>query len=90
MSEAAILNVNNSKSGAPPIGPASFDDTPPSNFHPWNVEYYSKYFDVDSSDVLKRSLSAVFPIQSFYDLIGDTPDLYGEKTVQVKKIPKFY
>jgi hypothetical protein len=36
-------------------------------------------FDVDTSDVLERIGSACWPFQtrSFFEIVGDNPDLYG-------------
>lgn len=43
----------------------------------WSLDYYAKYFDVDTSEVLFRILAAILPKQNFLDLISPNPDLYG-------------
>lgn len=46
--------------------------------HPlWTVQYYSQYFDVDTNEVLRRCLAALYPRTNFLDVLDGNPDLYG-------------
>jgi hypothetical protein len=45
--------------------------------HLWTLSFYSQYFDVDTSEVLRRCTSALYPRASFLDLMEGNPDLYG-------------
>ncbi|KAJ3106664.1 hypothetical protein HDU97_005816 [Phlyctochytrium planicorne] len=48
----------------------------------WTVEYYQKWFDVDSDEVGKRILAAVLPRGGFMQRIEGNPDLYALFVVQ--------
>ncbi|KAI9002297.1 Yip1-domain-containing protein [Gaertneriomyces semiglobifer] len=43
----------------------------------WTVEYYQKYFNVNTTDVGQRILATLIPRQRFTDALGSNPDLYG-------------
>ncbi|KAI1293349.1 hypothetical protein EDD11_008436 [Mortierella claussenii] len=43
----------------------------------WSVEYYSKFFDVDTAQVMERCMASVIPKDNFLDVMGGSPDLYG-------------
>ncbi|KAF9956488.1 hypothetical protein BGZ72_002767 [Mortierella alpina] len=43
----------------------------------WSVEYYSKFFDVDTAQVTERCLASVIPKGNFLEVMGGSPDLYG-------------
>jgi hypothetical protein len=43
----------------------------------WSIEYYARYFDVDTKQVLDRCWAAIFPRTPFLDVLGGNPDLYG-------------
>lgn len=45
----------------------------------FTLQYYSKLFNVDTVDVVLRLRRAAWPFfsQSFFETIGDNPDLYG-------------
>lgn len=43
----------------------------------WSVEFYARFFDVDTSEVFRRCWSALFPRTNFLDLLEGNPDLYG-------------
>ena len=43
----------------------------------WSVHYYSQYFDVDTSEVLRRCVAALYPRTNFLDVLEGNPDLYG-------------
>ncbi|KAJ3080801.1 hypothetical protein HK102_002805 [Quaeritorhiza haematococci] len=47
----------------------------------WTIEYYSMFFDVDTSDVVQRMLNTLFPKNDFIDLIANNPDLYAGSIV---------
>src|SRR6266536_3512176 len=51
--------------------------TSSSKSHLWTLSFYSQYFDVDTSEVLRRCTSALYPRTSFLDLMEGNPDLYG-------------
>ncbi|KAJ3352972.1 hypothetical protein HDU83_007488 [Entophlyctis luteolus] len=43
----------------------------------WTIEYYARYFDVDTTDVVQRVIAALIPKDNFLDKISSNPDLYG-------------
>ncbi|KAL9016947.1 MAG: hypothetical protein Q9185_005733 [Variospora sp. 1 TL-2023] len=45
----------------------------------WTLSFYAQFFDVDTTAVLHRCLSALlpFPHKSFLDILDGNPDLYG-------------
>ncbi|KAI9245357.1 hypothetical protein BDA99DRAFT_549239 [Phascolomyces articulosus] len=44
----------------------------------WSLDYYSRFFDVDTSQVLERCLKTVYPVGDFAnDTLNNQPDLYG-------------
>lgn len=48
--------------------------------HIWQIEYYQKYFDVDTQQVLERLIGSITPRpnKSYFDsAIRQNPDLYG-------------
>lgn len=61
----------------PQTAPENISGSRPSGGAFWTIEYYSKYFDVDTSDVLERMLESILPRGQFMDKIGTNPDLYG-------------
>lgn len=59
---------------------------PPKSF--WTLEYYQKYFDVDTKDVLERILASVTPKwdNSLKHHLRTKPDLYGPFWISVTLI----
>jgi len=47
----------------------------------WTVEYYARYFNIDTPQVLDRMLKAVYPLrpgaETFLETISPNPDMYG-------------
>jgi len=43
----------------------------------WSLEYYAKFFDVDTQQVVDRCLKSLYPIDNFSEVLGSNPDLYG-------------
>lgn len=43
----------------------------------WSISFYQQFFDVDTSQILNRSLAALYPKQNFLDVLEGNPDLYG-------------
>ena len=43
----------------------------------WSLSFYSQFFDVDTSEVLRRCQAAIFPRANFLDVLDGNPDLYG-------------
>jgi len=43
----------------------------------WTIRYYSQYFDVDTNEVLRRCIAALYPRSNFLDVLDGNPDLYG-------------
>ncbi|KAK3318353.1 hypothetical protein B0H66DRAFT_234176 [Apodospora peruviana] len=43
----------------------------------WTLSYYAQFFDVDTSSVLSRCWSALYPRANFLDVLEGNPDLYG-------------
>lgn len=58
--------------------PHIFQESDRSKASLWEIEYYSHFFQVETSDVVERMRAAIIPTRSrFFDIIGDIPDLYG-------------
>ncbi|EGC49664.1 Yip1 domain-containing family [Histoplasma capsulatum var. duboisii H88] len=49
----------------------------PSKYRFWTLAYYSQFFDVDTSEVLRRCVAALYPRTNFLDVLDGNPDLYG-------------
>ncbi|KAK3814965.1 MAG: hypothetical protein J3Q66DRAFT_284545, partial [Benniella sp.] len=43
----------------------------------WSVEYYAKFFDVDTNQVMERCMTSVIPKENFLSIMNGSPDLYG-------------
>ncbi|KAI5781470.1 hypothetical protein EDC01DRAFT_665861 [Geopyxis carbonaria] len=43
----------------------------------WSLDFYAQFFDVDTSEVLRRCWAALFPRANFLDVLEGNPDLYG-------------
>ncbi|KAI8097127.1 uncharacterized protein BX664DRAFT_257985 [Halteromyces radiatus] len=44
----------------------------------WSVDYYTRFFDVDTSQVVERCLKSLYPVGDFAeDTLNHQPDLYG-------------
>lgn len=43
----------------------------------WTLSFYAQFFDVDTSEVLRRCVSALYPRSPFLDILDGNPDLYG-------------
>ena len=43
----------------------------------WSIGFYQQFFDVDTSQILHRCRSTVYPRQNFLDVMEGNPDLYG-------------
>lgn len=41
------------------------------------MSFYAQFFDVDTSEVLRRCQAAIFPRANFLDVLDGNPDLYG-------------
>lgn len=41
------------------------------------MSFYAQFFDVDTSDVMRRCQAALFPRANFLDVLEGNPDLYG-------------
>ncbi len=60
--------------------PATANETKTEQLHIWQIEYYQKYFDVDTQQVLERLIGSITPRpnHSYFDsTIRQNPDLYG-------------
>lgn len=49
----------------------------PSKRFLWTLSFYAQFFDVDTSEVLRRCSSALYPRAPFLDILDGNPDLYG-------------
>ena len=49
----------------------------PSKRFLWTLSFYAQFFDVDTSEVLRRCSSSLYPRASFLDILDGNPDLYG-------------
>ncbi|RJE22105.1 Yip1 domain family [Aspergillus sclerotialis] len=43
----------------------------------WSIHYYSQFFDVDTNEVLRRCVAALYPRSNFLDVLEGNADLYG-------------
>ncbi|KAF9431429.1 hypothetical protein BGZ76_000316 [Entomortierella beljakovae] len=43
----------------------------------WSLGYYSRFFDVDTNQVMERIFASVIPKDNFLDVMSGSPDLYG-------------
>ena len=43
----------------------------------WSIAFYQQFFDVDTSAILHRCRSAIYPRANFLDVMEGNPDLYG-------------
>ncbi|KAF2279326.1 Yip1-domain-containing protein [Westerdykella ornata] len=43
----------------------------------WTLSFYAQAFDVDTAEVLRRCLAALYPRANFLDVLEGNPDLYG-------------
>ncbi|KAF2849722.1 Yip1 domain-containing family [Plenodomus tracheiphilus IPT5] len=43
----------------------------------WTLSFYAQAFDVDTSEVLRRCTSTIYPRANFLDVLEGNPDLYG-------------
>jgi hypothetical protein len=43
----------------------------------WSLSFYAQFFDVDTSEVLRRCRIALYPRSNFLDILDGNPDLYG-------------
>ncbi|KAF2860426.1 Yip1 domain family [Piedraia hortae CBS 480.64] len=43
----------------------------------WSLSFYQQFFDVDTSQILYRCRSTLYPRQNFLDTLEGQPDLYG-------------
>ncbi|KAF2014158.1 Yip1-domain-containing protein [Aaosphaeria arxii CBS 175.79] len=43
----------------------------------WSLSFYAQAFDVDTNEVVRRCLAAIYPRQNFLDVLEGNPDLYG-------------
>ncbi len=60
--------------------PATANNTKPDQLHIWQIEYYQKYFQIDTQQVLERLVGSITPRPNksyFNSTIRQNPDLYG-------------
>ncbi|GJJ77286.1 protein YIPF1/2 [Entomortierella parvispora] len=43
----------------------------------WSIDYYAKFFDVDTTQVMERCMASIIPKDNFLNVMGGSPDLYG-------------
>lgn len=82
-SNASITDFSdqpNSRSKIPPDTSAPFtngQNATPSKRFLWTLSFYAQFFDVDTSEVLRRCTSSLYPRAPFLDILDGNPDLYG-------------
>ena len=77
--ENQSTNPTNSEQYALPL-PATANENKIEQYHVWQIEYYQKYFNVDTQQVLQRLMGSITPRpnKSYFDSnIRQNPDLYG-------------
>ena len=66
----------------------------PANHNFWTIEYYQKYFDVHTNEVVERIISSVLPqkvSRNYFDeRIKGKPDLYGPVWISVTLVGTHY
>ncbi|KAI8324003.1 Yip1-domain-containing protein [Martensiomyces pterosporus] len=71
----------NTSGSAPPYQPPASTggggEADTGSYSVWHVEYWARYFNVDSRDVVQRVFLAVVPKDSFLDVYNANPDLWG-------------
>ena len=55
----------------------STQNSTPSKRFLWTLSFYAQFFDVDTSEVLRRCSSSLYPRAPFLDILDGNPDLYG-------------
>ncbi|KAI9175727.1 hypothetical protein H9P43_006091 [Blastocladiella emersonii ATCC 22665] len=50
---------------------------PPADAKMWQIEYYARYFDVDTADILLRARLALYPNNQFVSALAVKQELYG-------------
>ncbi|KAF9427368.1 hypothetical protein BGZ94_005053, partial [Podila epigama] len=43
----------------------------------WTLDYYARFFNVDTNQVMERCFASVVPKDNFLEVMGGRPDLYG-------------
>ena len=43
----------------------------------WTISFYAQFFDVDTNEVIRRCMAALYPRANFLDVLEGNPDLYG-------------
>ncbi|MCJ1321557.1 hypothetical protein MMC15_006902 [Xylographa vitiligo] len=77
---SSTFDDNPSASKIPPNSSNPFstsNSTLASKRYLWTLSFYAQFFDVDTSEVLRRCRVAVYPRSNFLDILDDNPDLYG-------------
>jgi hypothetical protein len=72
-------NPSDGEQSALPL-PATANNTKNEQLHIWQIEYYQKYFEIDTRQVLERLVGSVTPRPNksyFNSTIRQNPDLYG-------------
>ncbi len=80
MSITDFSDPPNSRSKIPPDTSAPYtvgQNTTPSKRFLWTLSFYAQFFDVDTSEVLRRCTSSLYPRTPFLDILDGNPDLYG-------------
>ncbi|CAF1402777.1 unnamed protein product [Adineta steineri] len=73
------MNSNNVERNLLPL-PATANEEKSEQLHVWQIEYYQKYFQIDTQQVLERLVGSVTPRPNksyFESTIRQNPDLYG-------------
>jgi hypothetical protein len=56
-------------------------------FRIWHIEYYSKYFDVDTTEVGARIIRSLVPFSyKFMDSVAQNPDLYALSCLRLNRV----
>lgn len=77
----------NNPSSLPNLGSPEDEETPASKSF-WTIEYYQKYFDVDTKDVVERIIASITPKwdNSLKHHLRTKPDLYGPFWISITLI----
>ncbi|KAI9683865.1 MAG: hypothetical protein M1829_004199 [Trizodia sp. TS-e1964] len=69
------IPADEGRGSAPGLNGSS--SSPSSKRFLWTLSFYAQFFDVDTTEVLRRCYAAIFPRANFLDVMEGNPDLYG-------------
>ncbi|KAF1830117.1 Yip1-domain-containing protein [Decorospora gaudefroyi] len=75
------VQPDSTSSFLPGPGPSSSSNAPSTSsgrkHYLWSLPFYAQAFDVDTTEVVRRCTSTIYPRANFLDVLEGNPDLYG-------------